>query len=175
MPVHSVPIDIAEAKRVVSYCPETGLFTRLIDRPGGHAKAGSIAGVPDSHGYLQFAVGGRLVLAHRLAYCITTGKQIPDGYVIDHIDGCKTNNTWGNLRCVSRGWNQHNKWSPIVSSRTQVLGVRRVPSGRYVARVVCGTTGKRHTRTCDTIEQAREAYLEMKQYLQPGARVHGKA
>lgn len=44
---------------------------------------------------------------HRLVYEAFCGK-IPDGMVIDHVDGCKTNNNLNNLRCVTPKENMNN-------------------------------------------------------------------
>lgn len=50
---------------------------------------------------------------HRLVYEAFNGK-IPEGMVIDHVDGCKTNNNLSNLRCVTPKENCNN---PVTMSR----------------------------------------------------------
>ena len=47
------------------------------------------------NGYLRFSNGGEFV--HRMVYEYFSGKSIPDGYVIHHIDEDKVNNNIDNL------------------------------------------------------------------------------
>ena len=48
--------------------------------------------------------------------------DIPDDYVVDHVDGNKSNNTLNNLRYVSRAFNSFNRQYPLGSSKFR--GVR---------------------------------------------------
>ena len=59
------------------------------------------AGTLGNHGYMQVSKSGKLYLAHRWIWEQENGA-IPDGYVIHHDDGNKTNNDLSNLQCVSR-------------------------------------------------------------------------
>lgn len=43
--------------------------------------------------------------AHRFIYECVTGELIPSGMVINHIDGCKTNNSFSNLELVTASEN----------------------------------------------------------------------
>lgn len=86
---------------------ETGEFTR-ISRP--FSKVGSVT----SKGYLCIMVDGRLYVAHRLVWLYTTGMWPP--YQLDHINGCKIDNRFSNLReatnqqnCFGRGIRIDNK------------------------------------------------------------------
>ena len=45
-----------------------------------------------------------ILVAHAV-YRACSGKEIPTGMSIDHINGCTTNNYIGNLRCVSKSIN----------------------------------------------------------------------
>ena len=67
-------------------------------------------------GYHQFgpmlAGKKRMYLSHRFIYECITGKMIPDGLQINHIDNCKTNNQIDNLELVS---DYENKQKGIAS------------------------------------------------------------
>jgi len=43
----------------------------------------------------------RMYLSHRFIYECMTGKMIPNGLQINHIDNCKTNNHIDNLELVT--------------------------------------------------------------------------
>lgn len=63
----------------------------------GSARKGSIAGNYDSE---YWRVGRReRILAHRIIWELVFGK-IPDGCIVDHKDGDKTNNKISNLRVI---------------------------------------------------------------------------
>lgn len=80
------------------YNPAKGTFINYKNR---------FIGTCNNMGYLL--VNGRL--AHRLAYESCRGP-IPEGFVIDHVDGDKTNNKLSNLNCITqrenliKGWRQ---------------------------------------------------------------------
>jgi hypothetical protein len=97
-------------RALLSYDPETGVFTRRVGRSGGRgrAKAGQVAGfVRDrSKGYICICLDCRPYRAHRLAWLYMTGAW-PTAQ-IDHIDGVRDNNRFANLREASNaenGWN----------------------------------------------------------------------
>jgi|SRR6516164_945273 hypothetical protein len=91
-------------KELFSYDPETGLFTRLIDR-SHNAKKGDIVG-SNSRGYLVIYVDGRLYFAHRLAWLYMIGSF--PVYTIDHINGDKKDNRFSNLRDIPNSINTQN-------------------------------------------------------------------
>lgn len=55
----------------------------------------------------------KMFLVHRLVYEAFNGP-IPDGLVIDHVDGCKTNNRLENLRVCTQKENSNN---PVTRTR----------------------------------------------------------
>ena len=113
----------------LDYSPVTGLFRRK--RSSGGVRAGSIAGAQDGMGYLRIRVLGRKYKAHRLAWLYVNGEW--PRQCIDHIDGDGTNNAIGNLRDVSNQQNCKNQKSR--PSKSWLLGVRRLHSGNYAARI----------------------------------------
>lgn len=92
-------------KELFHYCPDTGIFTRLINLSGG-AKAGDIAG-HNLKGYLRIVVDGAGYQSHRLAFLYMTGSF--PAHHTDHINGVKNDNRWCNLRDVSSRVNSMNK------------------------------------------------------------------
>jgi len=100
-------------KKLVHYCPDTGVFTRLLKSGNGY-RNGAINNKPSTHGYLRISINNRQITEHRLAFLYMNG-YFPENDV-DHIDGVKTNNKWSNLREVSPSCNLQN--TAIFSSNT---------------------------------------------------------
>ena len=63
----------------------------------------------DGNGYCRVGFNGRVVLYHVIVWILSTGKDIPQGMEIDHINGNKIDNRIKNLRLVSRRQNTQNK------------------------------------------------------------------
>ena len=108
----------AEIKKIISYCPETGMFTRLSN---GKVTRGS----KTANGYLTIHIKGKNRYAHRIAYLYMTGEFPPAD--VDHIDNDRTNNVWSNLRAVTRSQNLMNKAPPEHEYPTGVSLLR----GKY--------------------------------------------
>lgn len=93
-------------KKLMSYDPETGLFTSLCNR-GGRTPVGSVLGhPPDKRGHIDIVIDGVHYKAHRLAWLYMTGEWPPMG--IDHKDIVGSNNRWSNLRLATQSQNMHN-------------------------------------------------------------------
>lgn len=154
-------------RELLHYDPETGVFVWLVGRSGVKKSRNSVAGGSDGQGYQRIKIDGVYYGAHRLAWLYVTGK-FPNG-VIDHIDGCRTDNRFANLRSVSRRINRENQRSASSSSKTGLLGVcaPNKSSKRYGAMI--GTKGRRiMIGRFDTPELAHEAYVEKKRLLHEG-------
>lgn len=93
-------------KSVLNYCPDTGVFTRLVST-ARCMKVGDIAGSINNEGYLHIMIAGKRYKSHRLAWLYMTGEWPKDQ--IDHIDGERANNRFSNLREATHGQNQSNK------------------------------------------------------------------
>lgn len=92
-------------KALLSYDPDTGVFTR-IKRTSTRIKCGDIAGAKSDQGYTIIGLLSKRFRAHRLAWLYMTGEW-PDED-IDHINGVRSDNRWVNLRSVSRHENLKN-------------------------------------------------------------------
>ena len=89
-------------KEVFDYIVDTGELRWRVSRDSGFRKgaikAGTLSGcVCKSTGYLIIDYNKRKYKAHRLVWIYVNGV-IPDGLLIDHVDGDKTNNRVSNLR-----------------------------------------------------------------------------
>ena len=97
-------------KELLNYDPISGIFTWKTSRGG--RKPGSIAGTKCIHkGYITIQIDGTLYRAHRLAFLYMIGR-LPEDQV-DHIDRCKDNNAWSNLRECTQAENQLNKYNNL--------------------------------------------------------------
>lgn len=125
----------------------------------GTVKAGSAAG-----GVLKSARTSYYItrvmrigyLVHRIIFEMTTGKEIPPGMEIDHIDGNGLNNNFSNLRLVSHAINCRNK----RLSDTQKNGGNPIPNG-----VTLCSSGNGYRATINDLSgKAKSMYFEIKKY-----------
>lgn len=140
---------------MLDYVPASGLLLQRKKRP--RIQVGSIAGVITPHGYRYIQLDGQKYAAHRLVWLIETGF-FPEKH-LDHIDGNKLNNCFTNLREVTVKQNSENK----TAQKNNQLGVRGVcfnkRLGKYIAQIQHNGKNK-HIGVFDTIEQAKDAYVE---------------
>lgn len=144
----------ARLREVLSYDPETGVFTRLV-ATSNRVAVGSDAGTTRIDGYIQIHIDGRLYSAHRLAWLYMTGEWPSDK--VDHINRRKFDNRWGNLREANTSQNACNSLVRIDNTS----GVRGVSfcktTNRWRALIV--VNGKRrHLGRFDDIGSAAAAY-----------------
>lgn len=99
-------MDQAKLKEELSYSPETGLFMWL--KPKKKRRLDIPAGTYTPDGYLKITVDGVMIPGHRLAWIYVYG-HIPDGMVVDHINGNPRDNSIANLRICTRAQNNQNR------------------------------------------------------------------
>lgn len=92
-------------KELFSYDPKSGQVVRKVTT-SSRAKAGDIVGY-DSHGYLQVSVAGTNYPLHRIAWLLMTGCW--PKYQVDHVNRCRADNTWKNLREATSQENARNR------------------------------------------------------------------
>jgi hypothetical protein len=125
-------ISQARARELLDYEPATGVFRWRVNRRSYLSKAriGAIAGAPRYDGYVELRIDGELIHAHRLAFLWMEGTLPPE---VDHINGDKTDQRWGNLRIATHGQNGTHK-GPNKNNKLGVKGVR-VMKKKYEARI----------------------------------------
>lgn len=140
-------IDQATLKSLLHYCPDLGLFWWKNGR-----LAGEIAGTRLNTGYGQIKVAGERHQVHRLAWFYMTGSWPADE--LDHRNGWKLDNAFGNLREATRSQNNANRRGYAASG---FKGVTKTKGGRFIATINRNRKPE-YLGTFDTPEQANAAY-----------------
>lgn len=134
------------------YYQENGLYNRynitsaaLKDRRAGHVHP---------NGYRRIAINGKLFLEHRLVWNMFYG-EIPDGFILDHINRIRDDNNIFNLKLVTYKGNQWNR---------NALGFSWDKKNKlWHSSIKCD--GKSyHLGRYDNMLDARAAYLNAKNY-----------
>lgn len=105
-------ISHEKLKEMLTYNPETGLFTWNVQRM--RIKAGSVAGSKERNGYIVIAIQGKYYKAHRLAYFYVNGSWPVNN--IDHINRVRDDNRITNLRDATFDENRMN--NSVYSNNT---------------------------------------------------------
>ena len=157
-------------REVLSYDPETGVFTRKIDilcgmyRGRTIAKAGDVSGSRGTGGYLFVGVDGRQYYAHRLAWFYMTGEWPKEQ--VDHKNANRADNKWTNLREADHSLNSQNRRKPNLGKPLQFLGVYK---HREAFQAKIEIEGKqKYIGSYKTAEEAYSAYVAAKRELHPG-------
>ena len=93
---------------------------------------GHVAGNPDSWGYIQVSLDGRVYPAHHLVWFMHTGKW--PKHELDHRDLDKANNRHDNLRPATRKQNASN-CKVRSHSKSGMKGVYVMPNGKSIAQI----------------------------------------
>jgi len=150
-------VTIEHLRESLIYDTQTGIFTwrKNHRRPD---LIGTTAGSLHSRGYISIAIHNSKRLAHRLAWFYVTGAM-PAGH-IDHINGNKLDNSFANLRQVTRFGNLQNMRKATKANKVGLLGVS-AHQGKWRAQIMVNGKGIRESGF-DTPEQAHQRYLELK-------------
>lgn len=158
-----------DLKSVLSYDPITGLFSWVKDIRAGRnnafllAAAGSLAGNLGTYGYWYLSFGGKRLPAHRCAFLYVNGEYPAKGLDVDHINGVRTDNSFVNLRLVTRSQNMQNLKGAHKDNSTGLLGVMR-HRDKFQARIM--KDGKKtYLGDFETAEAAHLAYLVAKREI----------
>lgn len=119
-----------ELKSSLRYSPESGAFVWNIRATV--LRAEKIAGTVRTDGYIAICINRKLYLAHRLAFLYVTGAM-PEN--VDHINGNRADNRWGNLRACTKQQNRFNlgRYRNNTSTVPGVSWHKR--SRKWVARI----------------------------------------
>lgn len=124
-------------------------------------KIGTPVKYVNKFGYIQVRLEGKLWMLHRLIWLMQIG-DFPKGE-IDHIDGNRSNNSWNNLRDVSKSQNMQNRRGPDKDSKTGVLGVTfDRQRNKYRAQLTINGI-KVLNKIFNTPEEAGNAYKQAKE------------
>lgn len=166
--VQIVKLTQSILRNLLSYDPETGLFTRLVVTCN-KVKIGDIAGSLHYSGYIHIRVLGVIQNAQRLAWLYMTGS-FPNGE-IDHINGNRSDNRLSNLRDVSKSVNLQNQRKAQSSNKAKLLGVDyRKNLKKWVAQIQINGV-KHYLGTFSTPELAHAAYTKAKREIHEGCTI----
>lgn len=157
-------LNACQLREVLHYEPSTGVFTWATS--SGGVQIGTVAGNTNSNGYMVIGIGGQKYRQHRLVWLYVYGEW--PALTIDHIDGDRTNNRIGNLRCIPQEINMQNRRTASKANASGVLGVYwSERKGGYMASVTTGGKKKRRG-PYRSIDRARTAYVALKRMLHTG-------
>ena len=106
-------VDVGRLQALYEYNPLSGLFISRVKI--GSRPAGSVAGSRNKDGYICIRIDGVSYYAHRLALLYVEGVY-PE-QVVDHINRCRSDNRYVNLRDVSVAVNNQNRTLPAKKSK----------------------------------------------------------
>lgn len=109
-------------RELFDYDQETGVLTWKVSshKCASNIRVGGSAGCLNNTGYYHTRIGTDRFLNHRLIWMWMTGED-PGDLDIDHINRVRSDNSWENLRVVSRGVNISN--SIKVNNTSGVPGI----------------------------------------------------
>ena len=98
-------IDVNELVKVFRL--KNGMIER-IDHRYSNDKWRVFVNRNNSKGYCHTMLNGKNIFYHNIVWILSTGKDIPEGYELDHINGDGTDNRIENLRLVTHRCNSQN-------------------------------------------------------------------
>lgn len=182
-------LTVEDIRRFLHYDPDTGRFwwkirsydtfygSKKIQRDRGKVWnqrfAGRRAFTSQSLGYLVGAITGCKVYAHRVAWMHYHGEAIPEGMLVDHINGDKMDNRISNLRLVTRQQNIHNK--PGRGGTSQYKGVQWNRAARKWTAAIRHAGKTRYLGLFALEEDAAARYNQEAELLQGEYAYHNSA
>ena len=146
-------LTCAYLRSILDYDSEAGVFRWKVKK-GERGVIGSIAGTLN-RGYVRIAIDRRIYAAHRLAWLWVTGEWPSDQ--LDHIDMCKSNNRWANLRSASNSQNRINS-GVQKNNKSGFRGVFWNKKLQCWRVQISKDSKKRHVGSFATLSEAGKAY-----------------
>ena len=148
---------LEELQKVLSYDPETGVFTWAA-KLNRKVVIGAVAGTLATNGYEKIRLHRRELQSHRLAWLFGTGED-PTDSTVDHINRDKRDNRLVNLRLATQSQQMCNQG--LRSDNTSGFrGVSWDKKGqKWVAHIMLNGKSKR-LGGFDVKEEAADAYQE---------------
>ena len=157
-----------ELLAIITYDALTGQFNNKKQR-SPRALAGESCGWINALGYRAMTINKEYHLANRLAWFYMTG-QWPD-VEIDHLNGIRSDNRFGNLRPATREINMQNRRKARSDSASGVIGAHwHRKSGKWASRISVGQKG-RYLGLFDSAQEASAAYIKAKRELHAGCTI----
>ena len=105
-----IPSILLDITKHVYYDTSSPTYLRWkYETARGKRKLDGVAGSLQSNGYSALMIDRKTYLAHRIIWTLFNNKEIPRGYVINHIDCDPSNNNISNLELVSFAENARKK------------------------------------------------------------------
>ncbi len=138
-----------ELRRMLSYDPDTGVFTWK-HTVSSKAPKGSSPSGKDRDGYLVMTFKGKYLRQHRVAWCYMTGSWPKEK--IDHKNGIRDDNRFCNLRECDEQDNNRNRGLSAVNT-SGVSGVS-FQQGKWAVRLRLNKHDRRFFGYFDDLELA---------------------
>ena len=125
---------LTQARVLELFEDQNGQLIRKV-KVAQRSKAGDIVGCPNTGGYLQVMIDGKMYIVHRVMFLLHHGSM-PEH--IDHIDCNAMNNHISNLREATASQNASNK--PMrTDNKSGYKGVSwKASSGKWVSQIAVG-------------------------------------
>lgn len=141
-------------QQLFEYSVITGELIYRVGTKKGCAAGGGHSRISKPHEYINVRVDGSFFLAHRVIWKLVTGID-PGESLVDHADGCSTNNAWINLRLATATDNAANS-SSRRGAKIPLKGVYLRYNGKYGASIR-RRDHNHHLGTFPTPEEANAA------------------
>ena len=147
-------ITYKKLQEILNYDLITGIFTWKKSGKGIKHGVDSVAGSKTYDGYIAIRTGGKVYLAHRLAWLYVHGVW-PNGG-LDHKNTNKIDNSIDNLREATPTQNHQNS-KAYKNNKLGIKGIRETPSGKF--QVIIKAPDKYLCLgTFATLEEAKKEY-----------------
>lgn len=142
---------------------DDGELLRIRQLKNGSIKYSKVKCKPNNYGYIILNVAKRHIRYHVAVWVLSTGRDIPKGYEIDHINGNKLDNKIENLRLVTHRQNTQNM---RCHREGCLLGVQyRADKGKWNPRIWINGV-KISLGYYWSVDEAKKMYMIASKYAQ---------